>query len=52
MRMASDATDQYPSQRAEIESIAGKTGWVAEALRKWVRQGERDAAAVVDTLVG
>jgi transposase len=44
VRMAFDAKDQdqYPSQQAAIESIAGKIGCTAETLRKWVRQGERD----------
>jgi transposase len=43
VRMVFDAKDQYPSQWAAIESIAGKIGCSAETLRKWVRQGERDA---------
>ena len=41
--MVLDAKDQYPSQWAAIESIAGKIGCTAETLRKWVRQGERDS---------
>jgi len=45
VRMVFDAKDQYPSQRAAIESIAGKIGCTAETLRKWVRQGERDSGA-------
>ena len=43
--MVFDAKDQYPSQWAAIESIAGKIGCTAETLRKWVRQGERDSDA-------
>ncbi|MCL4736707.1 MAG: IS3 family transposase [Burkholderiaceae bacterium] len=43
VRMVFDAKDQYPSQWAAIESIAGKIGCTAETLRKWVRQGERDS---------
>jgi transposase len=43
VRMVFDAKDQYPSQWAAIESIAGKIGCTAETLRRWVRQGERDA---------
>ena len=43
VRMVFDAKDQYPSQWAAIESIAGKIGCTGETLRKWVRQGERDA---------
>jgi len=33
---------EYPSQRAAMESMAGKIGCTAETLRKWVRQAERD----------
>ena len=39
VRMVFDAKDQYPSQWAAIESIAGKIGCTGETLRKWVRQG-------------
>ena len=42
VRMVFDAKDQYPSQWAAIESIAGKIGCTAETLRRWVRQAERD----------
>jgi len=45
VRMVFDAKDQYPSQWAAIESIAGKIGCTAETLRRWVRQGERDSSA-------
>ncbi len=45
VRMVFDAKDQYPSQWAAIESIAGKIGCTAETLRKWVRRGERDSGA-------
>lgn len=45
VRMVFDAKDQYPSQWAAIESIAGKIGCTAETLCKWVRQGERDSGA-------
>jgi transposase len=45
VRMVFDAKDQYPSQWAAIESIAGKIGCTGETLRKWVRQGERDTGA-------
>jgi transposase len=34
--------EAHDSQWATIESIAGKIGCSAEALRKWVRQAERD----------
>jgi transposase len=46
VRMVFDAKDQYPSQWAAIESIAGKIGCTAETLRKWVRQGEGYAEQV------
>ena len=39
VRMVFDAKDQYTSQWAAIESIAGKIGCTGETLRKWVRQG-------------
>jgi len=42
VRMVFEAKDQYPSQWAAIESIAGKIGCTAETLRRWVRQTERD----------
>ena len=42
VRMVFDAKDQYPSQWAAIESIAGKIGCTGETLRRWVRQHERD----------
>ena len=42
VRMVFDAKDQYPSQWAVIESIAGKLRCTAETLRRWVRKGERD----------
>ena len=45
VRTVFDAKDQYASQWAAIESIAGKIGCTAETLRKWVRQGERDSGA-------
>jgi transposase len=42
VRMVFEAKDQYPSQWAAIESIAGKIGCTAETLRRWVRRVERD----------
>ena len=48
VRMVFEAKDQYPSQWAAIESIAGKIGCTAETLRRWVRQGERDSGARAD----
>jgi transposase len=35
--------DDHAFQWAAIGSIAAKIGCTAETLRKWVRQGERDA---------
>lgn len=37
-----ESREQYESQWAAIESIAGKIGCTAETLRRWVRQQERD----------
>jgi transposase len=48
VRMVFDAKDQYPSQWAAIQSIAGKIGCTSETLRKWVRQGERDSGSRSD----
>ena len=42
VRMVFEAKEQYPSQWAAIESIAGKIGCTAETLRRWVRRTERD----------
>ena len=42
VRMVFDAKEQYPSQWAAIESIAGKIGCTSETLRKWVRRAETD----------
>lgn len=40
--MVVEGRAEYGSQRAAIESIAGKTGCTAETLRRRVRQHERD----------
>jgi len=42
VRLVREAKDEYPSQWAAIESIAGKIGCTTETLRRWVRQAERD----------
>ena len=42
VRIVFEAKDEYPSQWAAIESIAGKIGCTTETLRRWVRQQERD----------
>ena len=43
VRMVLENRDEYPSQWAAIESVAGKIGCKAETLRQWLRQAERDA---------
>jgi len=42
VRMVQEHREQYESQWAAIRSIAEKVGCTAEALRRWVRQAERD----------
>ena len=42
VRMVLEHGNEYPSQWAAIRSIAEKIGCGTEALRRWVRQGERD----------
>ena len=42
--MVFDHTPEHPSQWAAIRSVGGKLGIGTEALRRWVRQAERDAA--------
>ena len=41
--MVFEHTPEYPSQWAAIKSVAEKLGCTLEALRRWVRQAERDA---------
>jgi transposase len=43
VRMVLDHTHEHPSQWATIRSVAEKLGCTVEALRRWVRQAERDA---------
>ena len=43
VRMVFEHTPEYPSQWAAIKSVAEKLGCTLEALRRWVRQSERDA---------
>jgi len=45
VRMVLEHTNEHSSQWAAIRSIAGKLGCTPEALRRWVRQAERDAGA-------
>jgi transposase len=42
VRMVFDHVAEYPSQWATIRSVAEKLGCTVEALRRWVRQAERD----------
>ena len=42
VRLVFESREQYESQWAAIESIAGKIGCTAETLRRWVRKQERD----------
>ena len=43
VRMVFDHAHEHPSQWATIRSVAEKIGCTVEALRRWVRQAERDA---------
>jgi transposase len=43
VRLVQEHEREYPSQWAAIRSIAEKMGCTQEALRRWVRQAERDA---------
>jgi len=43
VRMVFDHTSEHPSQWAAMRSVAEKLGCTVEALRRWVRQAERDA---------
>jgi transposase len=43
VRMVLEHAPDYPSQWATIRSVAEKLGCTVEALRRWVRQAERDA---------
>lgn len=42
VRLVLEHQGEYDSQWAAISSIAGKIGCTTEALRRWVRQAERD----------
>ena len=42
VRMVAEHRDEYESQWAAIQSIAGKIGCTTESLRRWVQQAERD----------
>ena len=43
VRLVLEQQDQHPSQWAAICSVASKLGCGTEAVRKWVRQAERDS---------
>ena len=45
VRMVFDHAHEHPSQWATIRSVAEKLGCTVEALRRWVRQAERDRGA-------
>lgn len=42
VRLVFDHAAEYPSQWAAMRSVAEKLGCTVEALRRWVRQAERD----------
>ena len=42
VRMVFDHAPEHASQWAAIRSVAEKLGCTVEALRRWVRQAERD----------
>ena len=42
VRMVFDHSHEHASQWATIRSVAEKLGCTVEALRRWVRQAERD----------
>src|SRR4249920_1252240 len=43
VRMVLDHAADHPSQWSAIRSVGEKLGCSVEALRRWVRQAERDA---------
>jgi len=43
VRLVFDHAHEHPSQWATIRSVAEKIGCTVEALRRWVRQAERNA---------
>lgn len=49
VRTVLDQGADQDSQRAAIASVAAKIGCTTETLRKWVRQGKRDAGHRVGT---
>lgn len=45
VRLVAEATPQYESEWAAIESVASKIGTSGETVRKWVRRAQVDAGA-------
>ena len=43
VRMVFEHAHEHPSQWATMRSVAERLGFPVEALRRWVRQAERDA---------
>jgi transposase len=43
VRLVFEQLPSHESEWAAISSIAGKMGFTAETLRKWVRRSQRDA---------
>ena len=46
VRMVMEHRDDYPSEWAAIESIAGKIGCAAQTLHGWVRRQQTDAGVI------
>ena len=42
VRLVQEHAHEHPSQWAAIRAVAEKLGCTVEALRRWVRQAERD----------
>jgi transposase len=42
VRLVQEHAHEHPSQWAAMRSVAEKLGCTVEALRRWVRQAERD----------
>ncbi len=42
VRMVQEHASEHPSEWAAMGSVAAKVGCTTEALRRWVRQAERD----------
>ena len=45
VRMVFEHAHEYSSQWAAIRSVAEKLGCTSEALRRWIRQAERDGGS-------